>query len=72
VVPAALQQVGPAGPFRIEDHDEALARHRELTTTAFTFFAIYRQLSIARSASAYDQLTRFEREWTSERMLHHS
>jgi hypothetical protein len=34
-----------------------------------TFFAIYRQLSIARSAASYEQLTAFEREQRSERML---
>lgn len=38
---------------------------------AITFLAIYRQLSIARSASAYEQFTMFEQELTSERMLHH-
>jgi len=35
---------------------------------AITFFAIYRQLSIARSASAFEQLTLFETELFSERM----
>jgi hypothetical protein len=35
---------------------------------AATFLAIYRQLSIARSASATEQLNAFERELTSERM----
>jgi hypothetical protein len=36
---------------------------------AVTFFAIYRQLRIARSASAYEQLTAFERELGSERQI---
>lgn len=36
---------------------------------AITFFAIYRQLSIARSASAFEQLTSFETELNSERMI---
>ena len=35
---------------------------------AITFFAIYRQLSIARSATAFEQLTLFETELHSERM----
>ena len=35
---------------------------------AVTFFAIYRQLSIARSATAFEQLTLFETELRSERM----
>ena len=35
---------------------------------AITFFAIYRQLSIARSATAIEQLTSFETELASERM----
>jgi hypothetical protein len=35
---------------------------------AITFFAIYRQLSIARSAAAVEQLTLFETELHSERM----
>jgi hypothetical protein len=35
---------------------------------AITFFAIYRQLSIARSATAFDQLTSLETELYSERM----
>lgn len=35
---------------------------------AITFFAIYRQLSIARSATAVEQLTLFETELHSERM----
>jgi hypothetical protein len=38
---------------------------------AVTFVGIYRQLSIARSASAREQLASFSREWTSERMLLH-
>ncbi len=36
---------------------------------AVTFLAIYRQLSIARSAVAREQLTSFDREWDAERML---
>jgi hypothetical protein len=36
---------------------------------AVTFLAIYRQLRIARSASAYEQLTAFERELGSERQI---
>ena len=36
---------------------------------AVTFFAIYRQLRIARSASAYEQLTAFEHELGSERQI---
>ena len=35
---------------------------------AITFIAIYRQLSIARSATAFEQLTLFETELRSERM----
>lgn len=35
---------------------------------AVTFFAIYRQLSMARSATAFEQLTLFETELRSERM----
>ena len=35
---------------------------------AITFFAIYRQLSVARSATAIEQLTSFETELSSERM----
>jgi hypothetical protein len=35
---------------------------------AVTFFAIYRQLSITRSATAFEQLTLFETELRSERM----
>jgi hypothetical protein len=35
---------------------------------AITFFAIYRQLRIARSATAFEQLTSFETELRSERM----
>jgi hypothetical protein len=38
---------------------------------AVTFIAIYRQLSIARSATAFEQLDAFERELNSERMLMH-
>jgi hypothetical protein len=38
---------------------------------AVTFIAIYRQLRLQRSQSAMDQLDRFHREWTSERMLRH-
>ena len=38
---------------------------------AVTFLAIYRQLSMARSASAREQLDSFQREWESERMLRH-
>src|SRR5262245_5788634 len=36
---------------------------------AVTFFAIYRQLSTARSAAAFDQVTLLESELRSERML---
>jgi hypothetical protein len=38
---------------------------------AVTFLAIYRQLSIARSATAADQIASFNREWGSERMIVH-
>lgn len=38
---------------------------------AVTFLAIYRQLRLQRSQAAMDQLDRFHREWTSERMLRH-
>jgi hypothetical protein len=38
---------------------------------AVTFLAIYRQLAMARSAGARDQLGAFTREWNSERMLRH-
>ena len=38
---------------------------------AITFIAIYRQLRLQRSQGAIDQLDRFHREWTSERMLRH-
>jgi hypothetical protein len=37
--------------------------------TVVTFFAIYRQLRIMRSASALEQLDRFEQELASERMV---
>lgn len=36
---------------------------------AVTFLAIYRQLTTARNAAAYEQLDAFERELASERML---
>jgi hypothetical protein len=36
---------------------------------AGTFIALYRQLRLQANASATDQLTEFEREWASERML---
>ncbi len=38
---------------------------------AVTFLAIYRQLSIARSANAFAQLDRIGNEWDSERMTRH-
>ena len=38
---------------------------------AVTFLAIYRQLSIARSANAFDQLNRIVKEWGSEPALRH-
>ena len=38
---------------------------------AVTFIAIYRQLAIARSASAREQLASFDRAWDAERMLRH-
>jgi hypothetical protein len=38
---------------------------------AATFLAIYRQLSIARSASLREQLDAFARDWNSERMQRH-
>ena len=38
---------------------------------AITFLGIYRQLSMARSAGAREQVTSFEREWGSERMIRH-
>jgi hypothetical protein len=38
---------------------------------AVTFLAIYRQLALARSAGAQQQLAADTREWTSERMLRH-
>ena len=38
---------------------------------AVTFVAIYRQLSIARSATATEQTARFNREYGSERMTRH-
>lgn len=34
-----------------------------------TFFAIYRQLRLQASQGAIEQLTAFENEWTSERMI---
>ena len=36
---------------------------------AITFFALYRQLTIARNATAFEQLTMFETELNSERMI---
>ena len=36
---------------------------------AVTFIAIYRQLSIARSTGAREELASFEREWSSERQM---
>src|SRR5512144_2341691 len=36
---------------------------------AVTFIAIYRQLSLARGASAREQLASFDAEWTSERLI---
>ena len=38
---------------------------------AVTFLGIYRQLSIARSANAREQMSSFDREWGSERMARH-
>jgi hypothetical protein len=38
---------------------------------AVTFIAIYRQLRMARSASAREQVAGFDREWDSERLLRH-
>ncbi len=38
---------------------------------AVTFVAIYRQLSLARSANAIEQLANYAKEWESERMLRH-
>jgi hypothetical protein len=38
---------------------------------AITFFLIYRQLSIARSANAFEQMNRIENEWASERATRH-
>jgi hypothetical protein len=39
---------------------------------AVTFFLIYRQLSIARSANAFEQLNRITNEFDSERMTRHT
>jgi hypothetical protein len=39
---------------------------------AITFLGIYRQLSIARSANAFEQLNRIENEWASERATRHT
>lgn len=36
---------------------------------ALTFLAIYRQLSLARSASAREQMVAWDREWDSERQM---
>jgi hypothetical protein len=36
---------------------------------AVTFIALYRQLRLQANAGAIDQLTEFEREWASERLL---
>jgi hypothetical protein len=36
---------------------------------ALTFIALYRQLRLQANASATDQLTEFEQEWVSERLL---
>ena len=38
---------------------------------AVTFLGIYRQLSIARSANAFEQMNRLTNEWESERMNRH-
>jgi hypothetical protein len=38
---------------------------------AITFLAIYRQLAMARSASAREQLVSLDREWFSERLMRH-
>jgi hypothetical protein len=38
---------------------------------AVTFLGIYRQLSIARGATAREQIASFNREWRSERMILH-
>ena len=38
---------------------------------AVTFIAIYRQLSIARSANAFEQMNRIANEWGSERAARH-
>jgi hypothetical protein len=39
---------------------------------AVTFFMIYRQLSIARSANAFEQLNRIVSDWASERAERHT
>ena len=38
---------------------------------AITFLGIYRQLSLARSANAFEQMSRIANEWDSERLARH-
>ena len=38
---------------------------------AVTFLGIYRQLSIARSANAFEQMARIANNWDSERLARH-